>query len=280
MIKIIADTTSCIPPQQAAELGIPYLPQIIVFGEDSYRDDSEINSSQFLVKLQSFPALPKTSAPPPDLYRPIYEELSAQGHTMIVLCPSSDVSGTMRGALIGAQDFPNADIRIIDTRIIAAGLGSLVLQAWQWAKDGMDADTLVTRITSMAKREHVYFVVDTLEYLYKNGRIGAAKALFGSVLQVKPVLTVVDGRIAPFESQRTQRKARARLVELVLEQCPPGPGSYLKIQHGSAADEAREMAELFKEKLSLTDVPIYELPPAILTHAGPGVISASFFTAE
>ena len=175
------------------------------------------------------------------------------------------------------RNFQQADIRIIDTRTVAAGLGSLVIEAWKWAHAGMDADSIVSRIQALSKREHVYFVVDTLEYLYKNGRIGAAKALFGSILQVKPILTLADGKVAPFESQRTQRKARARLQELVLEQCPHGADSLLKIQHGSALEEAQAMAEEFKEKLGIPEIPIYDLPPAILTHAGPGVISASFF---
>jgi DegV family protein with EDD domain len=280
MIKIIADTTSCIPPKQAAEMGIPYLPQIIVFGEESYRDDTEITVPQFLEKLKSSSIMPKTSAPAPELYRPIYEEFAAQGHTMIVLVPSAEVSGTLRGATVAAQEFPEADIRIIDTRTIAAGLGSLVLEAWKWAHAGLDADSIVSRILALSKREHVYFVVDTLEYLYKNGRIGAAKALFGSILQVKPILTLTDGKVAPFESQRTQRKARARLQELVLELCPHSADSLIKIQHGSALDEAQAMAEEFKEKLGIPEIPIYDLPPAILTHAGPGVISASFFVSD
>jgi len=280
MIKIIADTTSCIPPKHAAELGIPYLPQIIIFGEDSFRDDTELTVSQFLEKLKSSSIMPKTSAPSPEMYRPIYEELSAQGHTIIVLVPSSEVSGTIRGATVAAQEFPGADIRIIDTRTVAAGLGSLVLETWKWVQSGLDADTIVNRIMALSKRERVYFVVDTLEYLYKNGRIGAAKALFGSILQVKPILTLTDGKVSPFESQRTQRKAHARLRELVLDQCPHSPESLLKIQHGSALEEAMSMAEEFKEKLGISDIPIYELPPAILTHAGPGVISASFFIAE
>ena len=280
MIKIIADTTSCIPPHQAAELGIPYLPQIIIFGEESFRDDSEITVPQFMEKLQSSSIMPKTSAPPPEIYHPIYEELASQGHTMIVLAPSAEVSGTLRGATVAAQDFPNADIRILDTQIVAAGLGSLVLEAWKMAQAGRSADEIVAAVQDLSKRHRVYFVVDTLDYLFKNGRIGAAKALFGSILQVKPILTLTEGKIAPFESQRTQRKARARLRELVLEQCPPGPGSMLKIQHGSALEEAREMAEEFKQKLGLAEVPIFDLPPAILTHAGPGVISASFFVPE
>lgn len=280
MIKIIADTTSCLSPAQAAKMGIHYLPQIIVFGEESYRDDSEISVSQFLEKLQNSSVMPKTSAPSPEMYRPIYEELAAQGHTIIVLVPSGEVSGTLRGATVGAQDVPGADIRIIDTRTVGAGLGSLVIEAWKWVQAGLDADTITKNIQQLSKREHVYFVVDTLEYLYKNGRIGAAKALFGSILQVKPILTLSDGKVSPFESQRTQKKARARLRELVLEQCPHGPESLLKIQHGSALEEAEDMAAEFKEKLGIPDIPIFDLPPAILTHAGPGVLSASFFIKE
>lgn len=277
MVKIIADTTSSIPVPVAERLGIPYLPQIIIFGDESYRDDCEINSQMFLQKLRTFPSLPKTAAPPPALYEPIFRQLEAEGQTMIVLAPSSDLSGTYRSATVAAQDFPNADIRVIDTRMVAGGLGSLVLLADRWAKEGRSADEIEAGIRNLMPREHLYFMVDTLEYLYKGGRIGGAQALFGSILQVKPILTVKEGRIESFESQRTQKRALARLRELTVTECPPEESSYLTIAHGDAEKLARELAEEFSNTLGIANVPVYELPPAILTHAGPGPIVVSFF---
>jgi len=281
MIRIITDTTSSLPKQVTQEKNIPCLPQIIVFGSDSYRDDTEIDTPTFLSKLRSSSVLPKTAAPPPALYTPIYQQFIEQGDTIIVLTPSAAVSGTFRSAEVAAQDFPQADIRIIDTLTVAGGLGSLVLQAVEWANQGVDADTLVARVKDMASREKVYFLVDTLEYLYKGGRIGGAQALMGSILQVKPILTLKDGHTEPVETQRTKRRAQARVREMVIDQFPKGADGHLTVSHCGAEAEARCLAEELGLALQIPveNIPIYQVPPAIVVHGGPGILSVSFFTA-
>lgn len=282
MIHIIADTTSCIPVEEANQKGLGYIPQIIVFGDETYRDDTEMNSKLFLQRLRASSTLPKTAAPPPALYTPIFQNIAEQGDTAIVICPSSELSGTYRSANVAAQDFPGADIRILDTRLIAGGLGAVALKALEWASEGLDVDTIVANIQEMAKRNSVYFVVDTLEYLYKGGRIGAARALFGSLLQVKPILFINDGLIAPSENSRTRKRSLSRLEEIILSQCPPGLESHLCVMHGDAEDEARQLISDLATSLNIPEdkIPLYDLPPAILVHAGPGVLGASFFTAS
>lgn len=279
MIRIIGDTTSCLPPAEAEKLGIAYLPQIIVFGEETYRDDSEMDPRTFLKRQRVSSILPKTAAPPPAFYAPIYQQYAAQGDTMIVLCPSAQVSGTYRGATVAAQDFPDTDIRVLDTNLIAGGLGSVLIQAQRWAQEGLDADKIVENVNGMCSRNRVYFMVDTLEYLYKGGRIGAAKALFGGLLQMKPILTFQDGQIKPFDSQRTRKKALARLREVTLAECPHDPNSFLCIMHGDAEAVALELANDLGAELEIpaADIPIYDLTSAILVHSGPGVIAVSYF---
>jgi DegV family protein with EDD domain len=277
MIKIVADTTSCIPTDRAAKLGIGYIPQIIIFGDNSFRDDTEMDSEAFLKKLRESPTLPKTAAPPPLLYQPIYQEFSQPGNTLFVICPSAEVSGTVRSATVAAQEFSDADIRIIDTRTIGSGLGSIVLQTVDWANQGLPADMVEAKLRDMISREHVFFMVDTLEYLYKGGRIGGAQMLFGSLLQVKPILTVKNGRTEPVESQRTHKRALERVKQMVYSDCPHGPDACLTIMHGDAIDEATKLAEELKENLGLSKVPTYQLPPAIMVHAGPGTLAISYF---
>jgi len=277
MISLIADTTSSIPPAVANELGIAYVPQVIIFGNESFKDDYELDTETFIKRLRASTELPKTAAPSPAFYAPYFEKFSANGDTIVVLVPSGDVSGTLRGATVGAEDFPNADIRIIDTRTVGSGLGSLVFKAHQWIKEGMDADTLVARIKEMASRQRVYFVVDTLEYLHKGGRIGGAKMLMGSLLQVKPILQVTDGHIEPFENQRTKRRAVARLKEIIASDCPRDGDAHLTIMHGDALEDANQFADELAAETGMPRPEIYNLPPAILVHAGPGVLAASFF---
>jgi len=277
MITIVADTTSCIPVQEARALGIQYLPQIIIIGDDTYRDDTEIDSKTFMEKLKTSPVLPKTAAPPPALYTPIFNEYAKPGNTIIVVCPSLDLSGTFRSAEVAALDFPEADIRVIDTRTVASGLGSIVKKANEWVHQGLSPDQIVYNIKEMSLRWRVYFVVATLEYLYKGGRIGAAKALFGSILQVKPILTVTNGKIEVVENQRTQRRAITRFQELVNRDCPHDLESHLTMMHAAAENEALSLASEFSKTMQISEVPITEVPPAIVVHAGPGVLAASYF---
>jgi len=278
MTKIIADTTSVIEPEDAASRGIEMIPQIIIIGDKSYRDDNEITTEEFLARLKSSTVLPKTAAPPPALYTPIFERISAEKETAIVICPSAKVSGTVRSATVAAQDFPNADIRIVDTLTIGPALGTLVYKAKEWADAGVDAQTIVDRINAAKQNNVIYFYVDTLEYLYKGGRIGSAQALVGSILQVKPILIFKDGQVNPFESQRTKRRAMARMVELVKEQCPHEEKSHLTIFQADGMEDAQKLRSEFAKFANMKDIAITKLPPAIIVHAGPGVVAASFFT--
>ena len=277
MIKIVTDTTSGLPLDVAEENGILMLPQLVTFGEETYRDDTELDTETFLQKLRASPTLPKTSAPPPSLFTPLFERLVAEGHTVICLHPSTELSGTVRSAAVAAQDFPEADIRVVDTRTIAGPLATIVLLAAQWAREGVDADTIMERVRDLMARQRVFFVVDTLEYLHRGGRIGGAQALLGGLLQVKPILTLKDGRVEPLEKQRTKRRALARLRELVLNECPPSPDAHLCVMHADAEEDAGALAADFASTLNLPEVPIYLLPPAIVVHAGPGVLAAAFF---
>jgi DegV family protein with EDD domain len=277
MIKIVADTLSCISPIEAAEMGIPLLPQIINFGETSYRDDHEITSAQFLEMLQKEAVLPKTAAPPPKLYNPIYDAAQKNGDTLIVICPSAALSGTYRSASVAAKDFPEADIRIIDTKLIAAGLGSVIHAAYHHLQNGVPAEEILAFVEQMSLQEELYILVDTLEYLHRGGRIGGAQALFGSLLQIKPILTMEEGIIQPIESQRTKKNALARIKELVLEKNPDPQNSFLCIQHGGANDEALALANWFSNERMTAHVPIFTLPPAVLVHTGPRALAVSFF---
>lgn len=277
MVTIVADTTAGLPRETTTRLGIPLIPQIVMFGEQAFRDDAELDTATFLEKLKAAKELPKTAAPPPALYHPIYEEANRRGDSVIVIAPSAKLSGTVRAATVAAQDFPGLDVRVVDSLTIAGNLGSLVLMAHEWAKAGADAETIVGRLQDWIARGRVYFLVDTLEYLQKGGRIGGAKALLGELLQVKPILTMRDGQVEPFEQQRTKKRALARLVEVAEEQCPRSPEARLCVMQADAPEAARALADDLRSRLGLAEIPIYELPPAIVVHGGPGALAIGFF---
>lgn len=277
MIKIIADTLSSIPVDEAKQLGLAYLPQIVIFGEESFRDDSEINPDTFIERLKTSSLLPKTTAPYPHLYQPILEELAKNKDEVLIICPSSKVSGTYGRAVVAAQDYPDAKITILDMPILGAGLGSIVRTAVKLASQGKTVVEIGTVVNEMASRNRTYFLVDTLEYLQKGGRIGAAKALLGSVLQVKPILGISDGEVKAVESQRTRKKALERFIELVTSECPRTDAAFLNVQHGGALEEAKALQATLAEKTGIQNIPITNLPAAILVHGGPGILGVSFF---
>ena len=136
MVRIIGDTTSGFTLEQAKELGIEYIPQLVVFGDKTYRDDTEMDSAMFVRMLEAASELPKTAAPPPALYTPIYQDMQGKGDSGIVICPSSKLSGTVRSATTALADFPGLDVRIIDSQIIGSGLGVMLKLAKQMAEIG------------------------------------------------------------------------------------------------------------------------------------------------
>jgi DegV family protein with EDD domain len=277
MIKIVSDTLSCIAPTEAKQAGIAYLPQVIIFGEDSYHDDYEITHEEFLQKLVSAKTLPTTSAPSPELYYPIYEKAIRNDDTLLVVLPSDKMSGTLRSATVAAKEYEGLKVHFFDTGILAPAQGVMVRCALDWVQKGLDVPEIMKNLAALKDRQTSYFVVDTLEYLYRGGRIGAAKALLGSVLQIKPILAVEDGGIVPVESQRTTKKAVNRLIDLVDQQYPRDREGYLTLSHADAREKVEKIAEELKQRLGIVDIPIYNLPPAIMVHAGPGVVAAQFF---
>jgi DegV family protein with EDD domain len=277
MTIIIADTTCGLPRDLLAQRGIPLIPQVVMFEEQSFHDDKEMDTATFLKRLKASKALPKTAAPEPPLYYPFFKEAEESGESVIVVAPTAKASGTVRSAQTAAQEFPKVDVRVVDTQTISCNLGSLVLLADEMAKADESADAIVAKLNDMIPRGRIYFLVDTLEYLAKGGRIGGAKRLVAELLEIKPILQVKNGQVEAFEQQRTKKRALARLVEVAVEQCPGGKDSYLCALQVEAEKEAESLVAELMSRINVPQIPIYELPPAIVVHAGPRTMGLGFF---
>lgn len=277
MVKIITDTTAGLPAETARRYNIPVIPQVVIFGTDSFLEGIQIDNATFMQRLSSARELPKTAAPPPELFVKEFERLVPTGETILCIHPSADVSGTVRSATVAARDYPDADIRVIDTRFIASPLATMVALAAEWAESGLDADTIEARLHALIPRCRIYFMVATLEYLAKGGRIGGAAALLGGMLQVKPILTFQDGRVNQFERVRTHKRGLARLKQLVLEQIARDGSGHLSVMHARAPDQGQALADDLGAQLGQPHVPVLDVPPAIATHAGPGILGVGFF---
>jgi DegV family protein with EDD domain len=278
MTRIVADTTCGLAPEMAQELGIPLIPQIINFGEESFREGVDIDHAGFMARLQTSRVLPKTAAPYPGDFIEVFERFLAAGENIVCIHPSVDVSGTVRSALTAKDACLNGDIRIIDTRTIAGPLATLVLEADKLAKTGASADQVEALVREMMPRARIYFLVDTLEYLRRGGRIGGAATLVGSVLQIKPILTFTDGRIDQFSKERTKKRALARIKELVLAEAAHGEEAQVTVMYAGVRHEAELLAGELQAALGVSQVLLMDLVPAIITHAGPGALAVGFFT--
>jgi DegV family protein with EDD domain len=277
MVKIITDTLSGLPAEFSRRYDIPIIPQIIIFGTESFREGIDMDNAAFMRRLQASRELPKTAAPPPEMFVAEFQRLVPAGEPILCIHPSNEVSGTVRSALVAAKEFPGADIRVIDTRLIGSPLATLVQLAAEWAAAGDDADVVEAMLRAMMPRCRIYFLVATLEYLAKGGRIGGAAALLGSVLQVKPILAFSDGRVEQFERERTQKRAVVRLKELVLEQIPRDGSGYLSVMHAGVPEQGQALADDLAAQLNSPGVPILDVPPAVVTHGGPGILGVAFF---
>jgi DegV family protein with EDD domain len=280
MVKIITDTTACLAPEIAQKYDIPIIPQVINFGEESYLEGTQIDIETFMTRLKSAPELPKTAAPPIELFVEEFRRLVPLGETILCIHPSTEISGTVRSAIVAAQDFPEADIRVIDTRLVSSPLATLVQLAAEWSSEGVDVDTVISRLENYSKRCRIYFLVDTLEYLARGGRIGGAAALVGGMLQIKPILRLNEGKVDQYERERTHKRAIARLKEIVCEQIPQDGSGYLSIMHAGVYTQARALADELGKLISQPVVPVVNMPPAIVTHGGPGILGTGFFVKD
>jgi len=278
MIKIIADTTCSIPVEKLKALGVDFVPQIITFGDVSYRDDYELSTSAFLEKLSVAKNLPGTAAPPPALYNPIYERILNDGDIALVLAPSTKLSGTFRSATVAADEYNSDRIHIIDTKTIAGNLGTIVLKAKVWADQGISISELIERIEDLSARDQTYFLVPTMEYLHKGGRIGGAAKLIGTLLQIVPILTLRDGGIEVYDKVRSLKQATSNLVELNTSICENNPEAYLTIGQGDSQLLLDKISNQLQDRLELAEIPSYIAPPAIIVHAGPGLVATSCFS--
>jgi DegV family protein with EDD domain len=275
-VRIVTDTVASLPDSYTTAHVLEVIPQVVLFGEESYLEGRTIAYPDFIQRLKSSPQLPKTAAPPPGLMIQAYQRQLAEAETILSIHPSSDVSGTVRSAEIAKESFPGADIRILDTRTAGGNLATMVKLAVEWAEKGVEADEIMRRLEGIIPRLRTYILVSTLEYLQKGGRIGGASALVGSILQIKPILEFKNGRIEPLEKVRTHAHAYERLIELVVENCPPTADAHVCVMHTDDPAEALRLEMDLRARLRVGSVSSYILGASITTHIGPGALGVGF----
>jgi DegV family protein with EDD domain len=276
MIKIVTDSTSYLPADEIEKNDIRVVPLNVHFGEDQvFQEGVTLNHDQFYTMLAEAPELPTTSQPSPGQFLEVFSELAEAGHDVLCIVISSRLSGTYQSALDAKHMLSDANIVVIDSYSTASPLGLMGITAAEMAADGHTMDEIVARVEQMRRDMKVYFVVDTLEYLQKGGRIGAAAAFLGTLLKVKPILMLDEGVVKPLDKVRSKRKAIQRLLSELESHVSPGQPVQAIAMHAQTPDEARELEAEVRRRFNCHRTFFCEVGPVIGTHTGPGLLGAA-----
>jgi DegV family protein with EDD domain len=274
-IRFVTDSTADIPIDLRASLGIEMVPLKVHFGNDSYRDGVTIQSEQFYKMLAESTVMPTTSQPSPVDFLEMYKQLNSEPDVQIISVHlGSALSGTYQSAVLAKSLFnENADITTVDSRTASYGLGLLVVAAARAAQEGKSKEECLALIYKLREQSELYFLVDTLEYLQKGGRIGKASAIIGSLLNIKPILSIdPEGEVFSVDKVRGQKKAMQRIIELFKQNKMASQQVQVIIAHSNAHDTAEQFARLLQENFQVASLNYTALGPVIGTHVGPGAI--------
>ena len=277
-VKIITDTLSDITGELAKELDLIVVPLYVRFGEEIFRDRVEINSEEFYRRLVYEDILPSTTQPTPHDFITVYEELAKETDEILVIVVSSKLSGTYQSAT-QAKDMIKSKCRIniVDSLTVAMGMGLIVIAAVNAVKNGASLDEATQFTQKAVSRSHLVAYFDTLKYLAKGGRIGKAQGLLGSMLSVKPILTVKDGEMSPLTRVRSLSGGFDYLYNLVAN---AGKIESLAVEHATTPGDADKLVERFSPIFPKDNIYRSIISPVIGTYAGPNALAVSYLEAE
>lgn len=281
-VGIVTDTDCSLPESIAQDLGIIQVPIHIHFEDQTFQTGLEIDDETLFARVDADGVLPTTSAPSPGEFARAYQEAFDAGFDAVVcICVSGAVSATYDAAINGVDLLPGHDITVIDSRNLSLGQGFMVLAAAQAAHEGASTQEITSRAKNIGKRSHLFASLSTLKYLAMSGRVGHLAAGVANVLDVKPILTIRDGKLDLLERVRTQRKAWNRVAELTAGVIDGHAIERLAIVHVAARDQARAFEEVIRTKLDYTsEILTAELTPGLSVHSGAGMVGAAIIVSE
>ncbi len=276
-VAIVTDSTADLPSSLASARGITIVPLTLNFDGHSLLDGVDITPTEFYRRLPGATSHPTTSQPSPGRFAEAYEALLTNADAVVSVHISQKLSGTFESAQQAAELTDPSRVHVVDSEVVSMSLGLVSLAASTMAAHGAEAQTIVAKLEEMRSEVRTYFSVATLEFLRRGGRIGSASALLGSVLQVKPVLSIRDGEVTPLERVRTFERALQRVIDLA-RSVDRGKGICAIVGHAGADEDA---ARVGRELEPVADtLMIQPLGPVVGAHAGPGVVGVGCYPAE
>lgn len=269
VVRIVTDSTADLSEEQQKSSGVTVVPLNVRFGDDVYKDHVELTGDQFFAKLKASSQLPKTSQPSVGDFEEVFRRFREAGDEVVAVLISSKVSGTYGAAEMAAKAVDEGHIEVIDSLTTSMALGFLAMEGAKLASSGASRSQVAGHIRELVPKAKVLAAIDTLTYLERGGRIGRARALLGSLLNFKPLITLQDGEVAPLGRARGHAQAINKLVELLGRD---GQLSNLAVLHGGARAEAEQLRDRVAGNYPGLDIPLAETGAVIGTYTGPGVI--------
>lgn len=275
-VRIVTDSTSDIPADLIKKYKIIELPLTVHFADNEYRDKVDLTPGEFYSKLAEAQSLPTTSQINPAVFADTYKEILSKGDSVISIHISGDLSGTYQSALLAKALTNSNEVTVIDSRTATLALGMIVLKAAQLASMGLKHHEIVSKIEEYKNKIKLLIVVNTLEYLRKGGRLSGAKAFIGGVFNIKPVLTVKDGRVVMIDKVKGIKRAVNRVVELMKKEGSSLDNQVIGVANAKAPEMADEIKKAIIHELGVKEFIEAEVGCVIATHVGPGAFGVVF----
>ena len=277
-IAIVTDSTSDIPKNMVNENQITSVPLSVIFEEETFLDDGkQITTEEFYKRLRSAEKLPTTTQPTPKDFVDVYNKLLEDHDRILSIHISKKMSGTINSAEMAKQQMPDAPIEILDSEYVHMPLGFLVLEAAKIAKVGGPYDEILSTIDGLKNKMNELFVPSTLEYLKKGGRIGKAKGLIASLLEIKPILTLHDGEVSQFKTARRWNQAKTEIINSMETLISDPSKLIVSVGDSDTEEDGAEMYDRIKEKFNPKEIFRVNIGTVVGTHLGPGGIAISFY---
>lgn len=277
-VAIISDSTAFLPAELVKQYAITVVPLVVIWDEKNYEDGVDIYPSEFYTRLSSAKTMPSTSQVSVGNMHAAFQNLTEQGFDVVGIFISSKLSGTVQSAMQAKEMLGNAGekVTIVDSLSTSMNMGFVTLAAARAVADGASLQDCLAVIEKTRQNSGIFFAVDTLEFLHRGGRIGGAQRFIGSALNLKPILTLKDGKVEGMERIRTKSKAHDRVMELVLEKVKGKSNIRLATLHANAAEEARNLLDRTSAQAHPVETIFTEVSPVIGTHTGPGTVGLAY----
>ncbi|KAF0996480.1 DegV family protein [Geobacillus sp. TFV-3] len=275
---IVTDSTAYLPKEVRERLGIRMIPLSVIFGDETYREEMDISTDEFFVKIRQHPALPTTSQPSVGEFVELFTAIREEGYDAVIsIHLSSGISGTYQGAVTAGTMVDGLRVYAYDSEISCMAQGFYAIEAAEMAQAGRPPEDIIARLDAIKRTLRAYFMVDDLAHLQRGGRLSGAQAFIGGLLQIKPLLHFENKVIVPFEKIRTRQKAVKRIEELFAEDADKGVPLKAAIIHANQPDEAARWRDELSARYPHVEFWISYFGPVIATHVGEGALGLTWY---